>query len=110
GPDRLDTDLGAMSQGRVTSGFYTTDAPRQVEYMVNASGPRFFFAGDEEQLDKILEVRPRCPGLVKIVVFDVEGLHGFTDPHVMSLDELLDLGARYDHEHPGAWEPLVEIA
>src|SRR5207237_1631150 len=28
----------------------------------------------------------------------------------MSLDELLDLGARYDHEHPGAWEPLVEIA
>jgi long-chain acyl-CoA synthetase len=28
----------------------------------------------------------------------------------MSFDELLDLGARYEHEHPGAWDPLVEIA
>ena len=110
GPEWLYADLGTMSVGGVTNGIYTTDAPRQVEYIVNDSGTRFFFAGDEEQLDKILEVRARCPGLVKIVVFDVEGLHGFTDPHVMSLDELLDLGARYDHEHPGAWEPLVEIA
>ena len=110
GPEWLYTDLGTMSVGGVTNGIYTTDAPRQVEYIVNDSGTRFFFAGDEEQLDKILEVRARCPGLVKIVVFDVEGLHGLTDPHVMSFDDLLDLGARYEHEHPGAWDPLVEIA
>jgi long-chain acyl-CoA synthetase len=110
GPEWLYTDLGTMSVGGVTNGIYTTDAPRQVEYIVNDSGTRFFFAGDEEQLDKILEVRARCPGLVKIVVFDVEGLHGFTDAQVMSFDELLDLGARYEHEHPGAWDPLVEIA
>ncbi|PYM84064.1 MAG: long-chain fatty acid--CoA ligase [Candidatus Rokuibacteriota bacterium] len=110
GPEWLYTDLGTMSVGGVTNGIYTTDAPRQVEYIVNDSGTRFFFAGDEEQLDKILEVRARCPGLVKIVVFDVEGLHGFTDPQVMSFDDLLDLGARYEHEHPGAWDPLVEIA
>jgi len=110
GPEWLYADLGTMSVGGVTNGIYTTDAPRQVEYIVNDSGTRFFFAGDEEQLDKILEVRARCPGLVKIVVFDVEGLHGFTDPQVMSFDDLLDLGARYEHEHPGAWDPLVEIA
>src|SRR5207249_2701164 len=99
-----------MSVGGVTNGIYTTDAPRQVEYIVNDSGTRFFFAGDEEQLDKMLEVRARCPGLVTIVVFDVEGLHGFTDPQVTSFGDLLDLGARYEHEHPGAWDPLVEIA
>jgi long-chain acyl-CoA synthetase len=28
----------------------------------------------------------------------------------MTFDELLDLGARYDAEHPGAWERMVEIA
>jgi long-chain acyl-CoA synthetase len=110
GPEWLYTDLGTMSVGGVTNGIYTTDAPRQVEYIVNDSGTRFFFAGDEEQLDKILEVRARCPGLVKIVVFDVEGLHGFTDAQVMSFDELLDLGARYEREHPDAWDRLVEIA
>jgi long-chain acyl-CoA synthetase len=110
GPEWLYTDLGTMSVGGVTNGIYTTDSPRQVEYIVNDSGTRFFFAGDEEQLDKILEVRARCPGVVKIVVCDVDGLHGFKDEHVMSFDELLELGARYDAEHPGAWDPLVDIA
>ena len=110
GPEWLYTDLGTMSVGGVTNGIYTTDSPRQVEYIVNDSGTRFFFAGDEEQLDKILEARARCPGLVKIIVFDVEGLHGFKDEQVMAFDELLDLGARYEREHPGAWDTLVEIA
>jgi long-chain acyl-CoA synthetase len=110
GPEWLYTDLGTLAVGGVTNGIYTTDAPRQVEYIVNDSGTRFFFAGDEEQLDKILEVRPRCPQLVKIIVFDTEGLHGFKDEQVMTFDELLDLGARYDAEHPEAWERMVEIA
>jgi long-chain acyl-CoA synthetase len=109
-PEWVYTDLGTMSVGGVTNGIYTTDSARQVEYIVNDSGTRFFFAENEEQLDKILEVRARCPQLVKIVVFDMEGLHAFRDAQVMSFEELLALGARYDREHPGAFEPMVEIA
>ena len=110
GPAWLYTDLGTMSAGGITNGIYTTDSPRQVEYIVNDSGTRFFVAGDDEQLDKILEVRARCPGLVKIIVIDTEGLHDFKDEQVMPFDELLELGARYEAEHPEAWTPLVETA
>ena len=110
GPEWLYTDLGTMSVGGVTNGIYTTDSPRQVEYIVNDSGTRFFFADNEEQLDKILEVRARCPQLVKIFVYDMEGLHGFRDEQVMPFEALLELGARYEREHSGAWEPMVEIA
>jgi long-chain acyl-CoA synthetase len=110
GPEWLYADLGTMSVGGVTNGIYTTDSPRQVEYIVNDSGTRFFIAGNDEQLDKILEVRARCPGLVKIIVLDVEGLHGFKDEQVVSFDELLELGARYDREHPSTWEQLVDLA
>ena len=109
-PEWLYTDLGTMSVGAITNGIYTTDAPRQVEYIVTDSGTRFFFAEDEEQLDKILEVRGRCPRLEKIIVFDTEGLHRFQDEQVMSFEDLLELGARYDREHPGAFEPMVDIA
>jgi len=110
GPEWLYTDLGTMSVGGVTNGIYTTDSPRQVEYIVNDSGTRFFFADNEEQLDKVLEVRARCPQLVKIVVFDMEGLHEFRDDQVMPFAALLELGARYDREHPGAYERLVDVA
>jgi len=109
-PEWLYTDLGTLSVGGVTNGIYTTDSPRQVEYIVNDSGTRFFFAENEEQLDKILEVRARCPQLVKIIVYDMEGLHAFRDAQVISFDELLALGARYEREHPGAYDALVELA
>ena len=109
-PEWLYTDLGTMSVAGVPNGIYTTDSPRQIEYIVNDSGTRFFFGEDEEQLDKILEVRARCPGLVKIFVYDMEGLHGFADDQVMPFEALLELGARYDREHPGAFDAMVEIA
>jgi len=108
-PEWLYTDLGTLSVAGITNGIYTTDSPRQVEYIVNDSGSRFFFAEDEEQLDKILEVRARCPQLVTIVVYDMDGLHGFQDDQVMPFEALLELGTRYDREHPGAWDALVEI-
>jgi long-chain acyl-CoA synthetase len=109
-PEWLYTDLGTMSVGGVTNGIYTTDSPAQVEYIVNDSGTRFFFAENDEQLDKILAVRGRCPTLVKIIVFDMDGLHGFRDEQVMEFAALLALGARYDEEHPGAFERMVETA
>jgi long-chain acyl-CoA synthetase len=108
-PEWLYTDLGVMSVAAVPNGIYTTDSARQVEYIVNDSGTRFFFAENEEQLDKILAVRDRCPELVKIFVYDMEGLHAFRDDQVMPFDALLELGARYDHEHPDAFDRLVEI-
>ena len=108
GPEWLYTDLGTMSVAGVTNGIYTTDAPRQVEYIVNDSGSRFFFAENEEQLDKILEVRGRCPQLVKIVVYDMDGLHAFRDDQVLPFEALLELGAQWDREHPGAFDALVE--
>jgi long-chain acyl-CoA synthetase len=109
-PEWLHTDLGVLSVGGVTNGIYTTDSARQVEYIVNDSGTRFFFAENDEQLDKILEVRAKCPQLVKIVVYDMEGLHEFQDEQVMPFADLLELGARYEREHPGAFERMVEIA
>src|SRR5260370_4156855 len=78
--------------------------------MVNDSSTRFFFAEKEEQLDKILEVRSRCPELSKIFLFDMEGLHKYRDDQVMPFSELVELGAAYDREHPAVWDRLVEIA
>jgi long-chain acyl-CoA synthetase len=109
-PEWLYTDMGILSVGGVTNGIYTTDSPKQVEYLVNDSDTCFFFAGNEEQLDKILDVRSRCPGLVKIFVFDTEGLHNFRDDQVIPFTELMEIGAAYERQHPGIWDRMMEIA
>jgi long-chain acyl-CoA synthetase len=106
----LFTDLGIIGMGGVTNGVYPTDSPAQVEYLINDSGSRFYFAEDEEQLDKVLAVRERTPGLVKIIVFDMEGLRDFRDPQCMSFDALLALGREHDAAHPQRWEQALAAA
>ncbi|HEV3347731.1 MAG TPA: AMP-binding protein, partial [Methylomirabilota bacterium] len=108
-PEWLYTDLGVMSVAAVPNGIYTTDSARQVEYIVNDSGTRFLFVENEEQLDKILAVRDRCGELVKIFVYDMDGLHAFRDEQVMPFEALLELGERYDREHPDAFDRLVDV-
>jgi long-chain acyl-CoA synthetase len=106
----LFTDLGIIGAGGVTNGVYPTDAPDQVEYLVNDSGSRFYFAEDEEQLDKVLEVRANTPCLKKVIIFDMDGLRSLDDPQCISFDQLLELGRKYDAEHPGEWEASIEAA
>jgi long-chain acyl-CoA synthetase len=106
----LFTDLGIIGIGGVTNGVYPTDSPAQVEYLINDSGTRFYFAEDEEQLDRVLAVRGRTPSLVKIIIFDMEGLRSFHDEQCMSFDALLALGREHDAAHPDLWEREVHAA
>ncbi|MBN8504657.1 MAG: long-chain fatty acid--CoA ligase [Burkholderiales bacterium] len=86
------TDLAIQSLGGVANGIYPTDAPSQVEYLCLDSATRVLFVEDDEQLDKVLEVRERLPLLQHIVVFDFKGLETFNDPMVISLERLRQLG------------------
>jgi long-chain acyl-CoA synthetase len=103
-------DLGIICAGGITNGVYPTDAPDQVEYLINDSGTRFYFAEDEEQLDKVLEVRERTPTLEKIIIFDMDGLRALDDAQCMSFDQLLELGRKYQAQHPDVWAREIEAA
>lgn len=106
----LFADLGIVCAGGVTNGVYPTDAANQVEYLVNDSETRFYFAEDEEQLDKILAVRERTPSLQKIIIFDMEGLRSLDDDMCISFEQLLALGDEYGKAHPTAFEDAISAA
>ncbi len=97
-------DLGVLCAGGVCSGIYPTDAAVQTQYLCSDSHTRVLFVEDDEQLDKALEVRADLPQLTHIVVFDTEGLARYSDPGVMGLDKLRELGRAYDAAHPGAFD------
>lgn len=106
-PEWLYTDMGTIGAGGISSGVYTTDSAAQVKYLVNDSATKFYFAENEEQLDKILEVRGECPTLKKIIVYDMEGLNDFHDDQVISHEEFLKIGEKTNQENPDLWESLV---
>ena len=106
-PEWLYADMGTMGAGGVTNGIYPTDSAKQVDYIANDSRSRFLFVENEEQLDKFIGIRERCPTIAKVFVFDMEGLADFNDPMVMPLDELMALGRAHDAANPGEWEKRV---
>ena len=106
----LFADLGVICAGGVTNGVYPTDSPTQVEYLINDSRTRFYFAEDEEQLDKVLEVRDRTPSLEKIIILDMEGLRHLDDAMCVSFDELLELGKAHDELHTQMWCDEIDQA
>ncbi|MES2751920.1 MAG: AMP-dependent synthetase/ligase [Pseudomonadota bacterium] len=106
-PEWVYADMGILCAGGVSSGIYPTDSASQVEYLVNDSKTKVIFVEDEEQLDKILSCRAQCPTLEKIVVSDMEGLSGFSDTMVMSLDEFLALGRNYISGREALWDEMI---
>ncbi len=100
-------DVAVLSCGGVSNGIYPTDAASQVHYLCEDSQTRVLFVEDDEQLDKALEVRGQLPLLRQIIVFDMEGLRGFHDPGVMSLEALREMGREYLQSHASAIEERV---
>lgn len=107
-PEWVHADMGILCAGGVSSGIYPTDSSAQVEYLVNDSRTKIIFAEDEEQLDKVLSCRARCPSLQKIVVLDMEGLSGFTDDMVMSIDEFRALGRNHMVGRETLWQEMID--
>jgi long-chain acyl-CoA synthetase len=106
-PEWIYADMGIMGAGGVSNGIYPTDSAKQVDYILNDSGSRFIFVENEEQLDKFLEVREHCPEIVKAIILDMEGLQNFSDPQIISLDELMALGREHDKANPALWEQSI---
>lgn len=106
-PEWVHADMGILCAGGVSSGIYPTNSSSQVEYLINNSSTKVIFAEDEEQLDKILTCRSRCPTLQKIVVFDMEGLSAFSDPMVLSLAEFTALGRNHAQGREALWDEMV---
>ncbi len=106
-PEWLFTDMATVAVGGISSGVYTTDSAAQVKYLINDSKTKFYFAENEEQLDKILEVRDECPSLEKIIIYDMEGLHSFEDEQVISYEQFIKLGEQLDEEMPDLWLNLL---
>ena len=78
-------DLAVLGAGAVSVAIDPDEEPDRVCHMLSSSGARLAFVENEEQLDKVLAVRDRCPALAHIIVFDMKGLRDFTDTGCRSL-------------------------
>jgi long-chain acyl-CoA synthetase len=103
----LYADLATQSSSAISIGIYPTDVSSQVRYILQDSESSFVVAKDQEQVDKILEVKDSLPGLKKIIVVDMKGLRRYKEPMIVSFKEVEKLGASVHAREPLLFEAMV---
>jgi len=102
-PEWLYTDLAVQSSGAISVGVYPTNPSFQVHYILDDSQSKFVVVEDQEQTDKILEIKNKLPLLEKTIVIDMKGLWKYKNPSIMSFNEVEELGKEYEKRDPNLW-------
>jgi long-chain acyl-CoA synthetase len=79
----------------------------EVQYIVDHSDTKFLIGEGQEEVDKALAIRGRCPKLERIIWDDPKGMRGYDDPILISLDEVAKLGRDLGEREPKLFEELV---
>ena len=103
-PEWVIAELAAQASGLLPIGLYQDSIAGELARMLEAAEARVIVAEDQEQVDKVLEVRDRLPGLEYIVYYDARGMYGYEAPGLMSFDEVEALGERLHGRSPQEFE------
>ena len=93
--------LATQMLGGIPVPLYQDSIEKEMEYILDHAEARFAIVEDQEQVDKLLHVRPRCPRLEAIVYDDARGLRAYSELGLMSLAELQEAGRKFEVGHPG---------
>jgi long-chain acyl-CoA synthetase len=95
-PEAVYADLAVLGCGAASIAIDPDEEPERVGHLLASGGVRLAFVENEEQLDKVLALRQRCPALSRIVVFDMKGLRDFADADCVSLAAFAETGGGAD--------------
>jgi long-chain acyl-CoA synthetase len=99
--------LATQALGGIPVPLYQDSIEREMQYILAHAEARVAVVEDQEQVDKLLHVRPDCPQLEHIVYDDPRGLRHYTEPCLASLEHLHELGRKFLGDHPTYFEEEV---
>ncbi len=94
------TMLAAQSLGAIPVPLYQDAVGAECVFPINNADVRFAVVEDQEQVDKMLEIREQCPQLQHVFFDDPRGLRNYDEPGLAALDELAAAGKAFAQVHP----------
>lgn len=94
--------LAAQALGAVPVPLYQDAVGGEFVYPINNAEIAFAVVEDQEQVDKLIEIRAQCPQLAHIWFDDPRGLRHCAEPGLAPLDALIEAGRQADAAQP-AW-------
>lgn len=105
-PEWLISDLATEAIGGVVVGIYPTNPAYELGYIVRHSECRLIVCGDQEQVDKVLELPDGpegVPTIEHIVCVDMKGMRNASDPRIISFDAVCAMSDALPDRDLDAW-------
>ncbi|MEO8806092.1 MAG: AMP-binding protein [Burkholderiaceae bacterium] len=100
--------LAAQSLGAIPVPLYQDAASTEFVFPINNAEISFAIVEDQEQVDKLLELRGPCPQLAHIWFDDPRGLRNYNEPGLASLDALIEAGRTHNAALPAFFDTEVQ--
>ena len=108
-PELLFMAIGAQSIGAISAGIYQTSLPDEIAELINYMDVTAVFCDDQEQVDKLVEVRDRIPQVRKVIYEDPRGMRGYrSDDWFVYIKDLYEIGAATEAEDPQKFDAFIE--
>ena len=102
--------LAAQSIGAVPVPLYQDAVAAEYVFPLNNAEVGFAIVEDQEQVDKLLELRDECPRLERLWYDDPRGLRSYKEAGLESLDQLVERGRAFVAGNPRWFDEQVAAA
>lgn len=106
-PEWFIAELAAQAAGAASVGLFQDAVPREVQYIVEHADARFVVVEDQEQVDKLVEVKASLPKVERVIYYDPKGLRHYRQPWLLDLPAVEASGRAYAQQHPSAFEDAL---
>jgi long-chain acyl-CoA synthetase len=100
--------LAAQALGGIAVPLYQDAALSEYVFPINNASVKFAIVENQEQVDKLLEVRLQATCLEQIIYDDDRGLRKYNEPCLTFLDVLLEQGRAFNQKHPAVFDAEVK--
>ena len=101
--------LAVQSLGAIPVPLYQDAVATEYVFPINNAEVRFAVVENQEQVDKLLEIRPDCEQLAHIFFDDPRGLRNYQQEGLVSLSDLQDKGLQFAQQNPTFFDKEVAI-
>ena len=107
-PEWYWAEIATQAARGVVVGIFTDCMAKEVKFYVEHSDSVIVIAHDQEQVDKLLQIKDELPLLKKVIYWDPKGLWNYNDPILISYNDVIELGKDYERTHPNLFEDNIE--
>src|SRR5262245_60916484 len=90
----------AQALGGVPVPVYQDSIADEMAYVLEPAEVRFAIVEDQEQVDKLIAIKERCPLLDTVIYSDQRGLRHYPQPYLHAYDRVVENGRSFAREHP----------